>query len=83
MLERNICFVDTPGYSENASKAEDISRVVSYVESLLYQTTSVMTLDDNDLVGVVSGNGGISVDVVFYLLPPSECGPSYFQDHTH
>lgn len=46
--------------------------VMDYVESLLHQTSSVTTLEDNDVLGVVSGNGGVMVDVVLYLLPPSE-----------
>ncbi|KAF2643262.1 hypothetical protein P280DRAFT_394690 [Massarina eburnea CBS 473.64] len=70
VLERNICFVDTPGFASE-TKTDDISHVIDYVESQLYQTTSVTTLDDSDLVGVISGSGGISVDVVLYLLPPS------------
>ncbi|KAF1958901.1 hypothetical protein CC80DRAFT_468711 [Byssothecium circinans] len=70
VLERNICFVDTPGFT-SGSKTGDINHVVDYVESQLFQTMSVTTLDDNDLVGVISGSGGISVDVVLYLLPPS------------
>jgi hypothetical protein len=72
VLERNICFVDTPGYSQGSSKKEDISMVVDYVESLLYQTSSVTTLEDSDALGVVSGSGGVLVDVVIYLLPPSK-----------
>lgn len=71
VLERNICFVDTPGFKP-ASKADDMNHVIDYVESQLYQTTSMTTLDDNDLVGIVGGNGGISVDVVLYLLPPGK-----------
>jgi hypothetical protein len=88
VLERNICFVDTPGFSPGASRAEDMDQVVNYVESLMYQTTSVTTLDDSDLVGVMSGSGGILVDVVLYLLPPSkfpsvhaETRADDFQDH--
>jgi hypothetical protein len=78
VLERNICFVDTPGFDPHSScKADDISHIVDYVELQLYQTTSVTTLDDSDLVGVISGSGGISVDAVLYLLPPSKsCHPS-------
>lgn len=72
VLERNICFVDTPGYSPGASSKEDMNLVMDYVESLLHQTSSVTTLEDNDVLGVVSGNGGVMVDVVLYLLPPSE-----------
>ncbi|KAL5373855.1 hypothetical protein DPSP01_012390 [Paraphaeosphaeria sporulosa] len=70
VLERNICFVDTPGYSGDASRAEDMGRVIDYVEGLLYQTTAVSSMEDNDLFGVISGSGGIAVDVVLYLLPP-------------
>ncbi|PVH97823.1 hypothetical protein DM02DRAFT_730281 [Periconia macrospinosa] len=73
VLERNICFVDTPGFSSTSekSKTEDINHVIDYIESQLYQTTSMTTLDDNDLVGIVAGSGGISVDAVLYLLPPT------------
>lgn len=70
ILERNICFVDTPGFSEGQSEKHDIDTVVNYVETMLYQTASVATLADNDVLGVVSGSGGIAVDVVLFLLPP-------------
>ncbi|KAI4617499.1 hypothetical protein J4E80_005702 [Alternaria sp. BMP 0032] len=70
VLERNICFVDTPGYSQGSAE-KDMSMVIDYVESLLYQTSSVTTLEDNDVLGVVSGSGGVLVDVVIYLLPPN------------
>ena len=69
VLERNICFVDTPGYSQGSAD-KDIGMVVDYVESMLYQTSSVTTLEDNDVLGVVSGSGGVLVDLVIYLLPP-------------
>lgn len=62
--------MDTPGYSGDASKAEDIGRVIDYLEGLLYQTTAVSSMDDSDLFGMISGSGGIAVDVVLYLLPP-------------
>ena len=76
VLERNLCFVDTPGYSQGSTKKEDISMVVDYVESFLYQTSSVTTLEDTDALGVVSGSGGVLVDVVLYLLPPSKSSGS-------
>jgi hypothetical protein len=46
--------------------------VVDYVESLLYHTASVTAMDDSDVLGLVSGNGGASIDLVIYLLPPGE-----------
>ena len=72
VLERNICFVDTPGYVEGNLDEEDINLVVDYLESLLHQTASVTNLDDGEMVGLISGSGGVLVDVVLYLLPPSE-----------
>ncbi|KAF2031261.1 hypothetical protein EK21DRAFT_99825 [Setomelanomma holmii] len=72
ILERNICFVDTPGFTRGAAEKEDIGLIVDYVESLLSQTSSVITLDDTEILGMVSGNGGVSVDVVLYLLPPDK-----------
>jgi hypothetical protein len=82
VLERNICFVDTPGYSQGSTKKEDMSMVVDYVESLLYQTSSVTTLEDSDALGVVSGSGGVLVDVVVYLLPPSKSSGSFAPCYT-
>lgn len=72
VLERNLCFVDTPGFGSGVSKADDTGQVMDYVEALMYQTASVTTMEDNDLVSLVSGSGGILVDVIFYLLPPSK-----------
>ncbi|KAA8614754.1 CDC3 Septin family protein [Pyrenophora tritici-repentis] len=72
VLERNICFVDTPGYCHGPTEQDDMNLVVDYVESLLFQTSSVTTLEDNDALGVVSGSGGVLVDIVIYLLPPNK-----------
>ncbi|KAH6620463.1 Septin-domain-containing protein [Boeremia exigua] len=72
VLERNICFVDTPGYLEGNSDEEDMNVVIEYLESLLQQTASVTSMEDGEIIGVVSGNGGILVDVILYLLPPSK-----------
>ncbi|KAJ4340381.1 hypothetical protein N0V95_007521 [Ascochyta clinopodiicola] len=70
ILERNICFVDTPGYIEGRSEQDDMNLVIEYMESLLYQTASMSTLEDGKMIEVVSGSGGILVDAVIYLLPP-------------
>ncbi|KAF3046261.1 hypothetical protein E8E11_008970 [Didymella keratinophila] len=72
ILERNICFVDTPGYFGGSSEQDDMNHVVEYVESLLQQTASITHLEDGELVGVISGSGGILVDVVLYMLPPNK-----------
>ncbi|USP82675.1 hypothetical protein yc1106_09949 [Curvularia clavata] len=72
VLERNICFVDTPGYSPGPTEGEDMGAVINYVESLFYQTSSVISLEDSDALGLVSGSGGVLVDVVIYLLSPGK-----------
>ena len=72
VLERNICFVDTPGFTRGSTEKDDMDLVVDYVESMMYQTSSVTTMDDGDVLGVISGSGGVSIDVVLYLLPPSK-----------
>lgn len=72
VLERNVTFVDTPGFGRSASSVEDQNLVVDYVESLLYQNASVPSMEDSDLLGVISGNGGVQVDLVLYLLGPGE-----------
>ncbi|KAI8937835.1 hypothetical protein NX059_005528 [Plenodomus lindquistii] len=72
VLERNICFVDTPGVSQDLSDEEAMRTIINYVESLMYQTSSITTLEDTDVLGVVSGSGGVLVDAVLYLLPPDQ-----------
>jgi hypothetical protein len=70
VLERNLCFVDTPGYRTGTPSVDDQNLVVDYVESLLYQNASISSMEDSDLVSVISGSGGVQVDLVFYLLSP-------------
>lgn len=67
--------MDTPGFSSGTSEKEDMNLVVDYVESLLYQTASLPSMEESDMLGVVSGSGGVSIDVVIYLLPPSKSTP--------
>jgi len=75
ILERNICFVDTPGFGKSASGTEEIDLTVEYIESLLHRNATVGSMNDSDLLGVISGNGGVQVDVVIYMLAPSESIP--------
>jgi hypothetical protein len=72
VLERNLCFVDTPGFRKGAAGVDDMNLVLEYVEDLLLQTSSCTSMEDSDLISVVSGNGGVLVDVIFYLLSPSK-----------
>lgn len=66
VLERNLCFVDTPGYGTGMSKLETIDSVIDYAEEQLKRSFSPST-GDGDIVGLMSGDGGSQVDVVLYL----------------
>ncbi|KAL8842636.1 MAG: hypothetical protein Q9170_000411 [Blastenia crenularia] len=68
VLERNICFVDTPGYGGGLSITEGIQAVLSYVEKQLPRSFSAANSGRDELVSLLSGSGGAQVDVVLYLI---------------
>ncbi|KAK6503487.1 hypothetical protein TWF481_008504 [Arthrobotrys musiformis] len=68
VLERNVCFVDTPGYGSGTSYSECIEPVVKYVEKQLERTTSIMSGSEGDLLSFLTGNGSPQVDVVLYVI---------------
>ncbi|KAI1326022.1 Poly(A) polymerase central domain-containing protein [Xylariaceae sp. FL0255] len=67
VLERNICFVDTPGYGSESSVMEAITPCVEYVESYFNKVSSD-TLSDSDILNLLGGDGGSQVDVIVYLI---------------
>ncbi|KAI1769175.1 Septin-domain-containing protein [Hypoxylon sp. FL1150] len=67
VLERNVCFVDTPGYRNGASAMDIIIPCIEYIESHLNRLSSD-SLSDSDMLNVLGGDGGFQVDVVFYLI---------------
>lgn len=71
VLERNVCFVDTPGYSKGISNMESIQSILQYIESQLTKPFSAPTASEGDIAGLLSGTGGSQVDVVFYLVAQS------------
>ncbi|KAK7634656.1 hypothetical protein IWX47DRAFT_782314 [Phyllosticta citricarpa] len=72
VLERNLCFVDTPGFDASNPSQVHKDNVVQYIEALLHKNASITSMSDGDLLSILSGNGGLQVDVIFYLLKPSE-----------
>lgn len=70
ILERNICFVDTPGYGRGLSITEGIKAVISYIEEQVARPFSAGST--NELASMLSGNGGLQVDVVLYLIGPGK-----------
>ncbi|KAM7219843.1 hypothetical protein V8F06_004698 [Rhypophila decipiens] len=67
VLDRNICFVDTPGYASFSSNMDTITPVARYVETNLHRM-STNALADGDMLNLLGGEGGVQVDVVFYMV---------------
>lgn len=68
VLERNLCFVDTPGYGSQTSLLECITPVINYIESQFKKTSAFENLSESETINMLSGNGGSQVDVVLYLI---------------
>ncbi|KAA8895656.1 Septin-domain-containing protein [Sphaerosporella brunnea] len=68
VIERNLCFVDTPGYGSGTSFLECIEPVVRYVETQFERTQSIIVNGEGDLMSLLSGNGTPAVDIVFYVV---------------
>ncbi|MCJ1437357.1 hypothetical protein MMC27_006744 [Xylographa pallens] len=67
VLERNVCFVDTPGYDSGTSVLESMDSVLHYIEAQMAKNTSFSNMSDIDLLSMLGGAGGFQVDVVLYL----------------
>lgn len=61
VLERNLCFVDTPG-------CESPDKVLQYLEQQLLKSVHALNQAGSELVNLLSGRGGTQVNVVLYLL---------------
>jgi hypothetical protein len=68
VLERNVCFIDTPGTTPTWNE----DHVVKYVESLLHKNAEIMSLSEPELMNALSGSGGVQVDLVIYVVPHGE-----------
>ncbi|KAL0264647.1 hypothetical protein SLS55_000597 [Diplodia seriata] len=83
VLERNLCFIDTPGIDSTNNSRAQTDPIVQYIESLLHRNASLTAMSDSDLLGILSGNGGVHVDVVFYMLKPSDGEPTPGETYAH
>ena len=61
VLERNVCFID-------AQSDHSLKNVVQHVEGLFWRNQSFTSYSDSELLSIFSGNGGVQVDVILYLL---------------
>ncbi|KAK6003942.1 hypothetical protein QM012_008792 [Aureobasidium pullulans] len=75
ILERNISFIDTPGWVTSGANDQEnmndaINSIHENIEASLRRNTLSGELSDTDLLGVLSGSGGFQVDVLLYMFHP-------------
>ncbi len=68
VLERNLCFVDTPGYSHGMSRMESIESILQYIVAQFTKPFADTIGNQGDFVSLLSGSGGFQVDVVLYMI---------------
>lgn len=66
VLERNLCFVDTPATS--LSRAGQTDSVVQYMRQQLQRATVAVAGSGVDFQNLLAGNGGTQVDAILYLI---------------
>lgn len=53
---------------------ECITPVIDYIESQFKKITTFESMNEAEMVNLLSGNGGSQVDVVLYVISNSKCG---------
>ncbi|KAK3691277.1 hypothetical protein LTR37_018722 [Vermiconidia calcicola] len=71
VLERNITFLDTPGFY-GGKHVED---VLQHFKRTLSRMGTMAKMSDSELVYMLSGEGGVQVDVVIYLFDAAVTSP--------
>ena len=67
VLDRNICFVDTPGFDAGISVLEGMDGVLRYIEAQMAKNLDIASLEDAEILSLLGGSGGSQVDVVLYV----------------
>ena len=71
ILERNICFVDTPAlepiYSPNDS-SRSIDTIVQYIEQQFQQGKRLSSLSEAEVISILTGSCSSLVDLVIYIV---------------
>jgi hypothetical protein len=71
VLERNICFIDSPGLDSGSTINLEQQPLIRYLETLFHRNVTITERGNSDLLGVLSGAGGGQIDVVLYLCSPA------------
>jgi len=60
ILERNISFWDDSGSPQGFSES---------CEQMFMVNSNLATVGEDTVLGILSGNGGVQIDLVLYILP--------------
>lgn len=71
VLERNVTFLDMTDYNEGYHAEQ----ILDYVKASLARIGKMEKMHDSELVGMLSGEGGLQIDLVLYIF-----GPENFAD---
>jgi hypothetical protein len=66
VLERNICFVDTPG--SRSRDTGQLDAVIQYMNQQLFRATAAADCSNADFQNMMAGNGGSQVDAILYFI---------------
>ncbi|KAJ5959024.1 uncharacterized protein N7479_006174 [Penicillium vulpinum] len=66
VLERNLCFVDTP--AANLSCAGQTDAIGQYMRQQFWRATNALNGASVDFQNLLAGNGGSQVDAILYLI---------------
>lgn len=66
VLERNLCFVDTPANSLSQEMHADV--IVQYIHQQLARAMVAPNTSVFDFQNMLAGNGGSQVDAILYLI---------------
>lgn len=66
VLERNLCFVDTPAIS--LSRPGQTDAILQYMRQQLHRAITALAGPNVDLQNLLAGNGGSQVDAILYFI---------------
>ena len=71
VLERNVSFIDSPGFATKSELSPDRLPLTAHLEGLFQRNAAMTELGSSELLNVLSGAGGVQVDVVLYVCAPA------------
>lgn len=70
VLERNLCFVDTPATSLSSTEQTEV--IIYYIRQQLGRAIGALDSSNVDFQNMLAGNGGSQVDAIIYLISQGE-----------